>query len=64
MDDFWLFHLKNFLNFYSFVLKKFILVLSGLTIKALQWPNFGHCCFGQVHVIRRCDIIFGEFYGK
>jgi hypothetical protein len=38
--------------------------LSTLIPKALQWPNFGHCCFGQVLVIRRCDMIFGEFYGK
>jgi hypothetical protein len=35
----------------------------ALTPKALQWPNFGHCCFGQVLVRRRCDMIFWEFYG-
>jgi hypothetical protein len=35
-----------------------------LTPKALQGPNFGHCYFGQVLVIRRCDMIFWEFYGK
>jgi hypothetical protein len=34
---------------------------SNLIPKALQWPNFGHCYFGQVHVIRRCDMIFWEF---
>jgi archaellum biogenesis protein FlaJ (TadC family) len=38
-------------------------VLSTLTPKALHWPNFGHCCFGQVPIIR-CDMIFWEFYGK
>jgi hypothetical protein len=37
---------------------------SILTPKALQWPNFGHNCFGHVVVIRRCDMIFWEFYGK
>jgi hypothetical protein len=34
-----------------------------LTPKAHQWPNFDHCCFGHVAVIR-CDMIFWEFYGK
>jgi hypothetical protein len=24
----------------------------------------GICCFGQVPVIRRCGMIFWEFYGK
>jgi hypothetical protein len=24
----------------------------------------GLCCFGQVPVIRRCDMSFWEFYGK
>jgi hypothetical protein len=36
----------------------------SLAPKALQWPNFGHCCFGHVLVIRRCDMIFWEFYGR
>jgi hypothetical protein len=36
----------------------------SLIPKALQWPNFGQCCFKQVPVIRRCDVIFWEFYGK
>jgi hypothetical protein len=35
-----------------------------LTPKAHQWPNFGHCWFGHVVVIRRCDMIFWEYYGK
>jgi hypothetical protein len=35
-----------------------------LTPKVLQRPNFGLCYFGHVAVIRGCDIIFWEFYGK
>jgi hypothetical protein len=35
-----------------------------LTPKALWWPKNGLCCFGQVLMIRRCDMIFWEFYGK
>jgi hypothetical protein len=38
--------------------------VSRLIPKAHQWPNFGHCCFGHVVVIRRCDMIFWEFYHK
>jgi hypothetical protein len=34
---------------------------TNLTPKVLQWPNFGHCYFGHVAVIRRCDMIFGNF---
>jgi hypothetical protein len=36
----------------------------SLTPKAQQWPNLGHCYFGHVVVIRRCNMIFREFYGK
>jgi hypothetical protein len=36
----------------------------NLIPKAHQWPNFGHCYFGHIAVIRRCDTIFWEFYGK
>jgi hypothetical protein len=32
-----------------------------LTLKAHQWPNFGHCCFGHVAIINRCNMIFGNF---
>jgi hypothetical protein len=35
-----------------------------LTPRALQGPNFGRCCFGQVFVVRKCDMIFWEFYGR
>jgi hypothetical protein len=35
-----------------------------LILKAHRWPNFVHCCFGHVDVIRRCGMIFWEFYGK
>jgi hypothetical protein len=35
-----------------------------LTPKVLQRSNFGFCCFGHVAMIRRCDMIFWEFYGK
>jgi hypothetical protein len=38
--------------------------IQPLTPKALQWPNFSHCCFGHVAMIRRCDMTFWEFYGK
>jgi hypothetical protein len=38
--------------------------LKNLTPKALWWPKNGLCCFGQDPIIRRCDMIFGEFYGK
>jgi hypothetical protein len=38
--------------------------LPKLTPKALWWPKNGLCCFGQVPVIRRCDMIFWEFSGK
>jgi hypothetical protein len=27
-------------------------------------PKNDLCCFGQVGVIRGCDMIFGKFYGK
>jgi hypothetical protein len=36
----------------------------GLTPKALHWANFGHCYFRHVIVIRRCGMIFWEFYDK
>jgi hypothetical protein len=32
--------------------------------KALQWPYFGHCYFRHAAMIRRCDMIFWEFYSK
>jgi hypothetical protein len=32
--------------------------------KVLQRPNFGLCCFGHLAMIRRCELIFWEFYGK
>jgi hypothetical protein len=32
--------------------------------EVLPWPNFGHCCFGHVAVLRRYDMIFWKFYDK
>jgi hypothetical protein len=38
---------------------------SSLTPKALsKMAKNGLCCFGQVLVIKKCDMIFWEFYGK
>jgi hypothetical protein len=39
-------------------------LLLTLTPKALWWPKNGLCYFGQVHVIRRCDMILWKFYGN
>jgi hypothetical protein len=49
-----------FILFYFFIIGNIFL----LNTKVLQRPNFGLCCFGHVAVIRRCDMIFWEFYGK
>jgi hypothetical protein len=41
-----------------------LFLLQKLTAKALQWPNFGHCYFGHVAVIKRCDMSSWESYNK
>jgi hypothetical protein len=61
-DCFWKFHCNIFIVGLNTKIGQ--LIFYGLTPKALQWPNFGDCCFGQVPVKRRCDMIFWEFYGK
>jgi hypothetical protein len=55
-------HVKNH-NIYNKVKIAYNYILY-ITTTSHQWPNFGHCCFGHVAVLKRCDIIFWEFYVK